>query len=686
MPDSDDTQLLLAFCRDGSQEAFAVLARRYAGLLYHAALRQAGRPELAEEATQNALAILARKARTLSRLSSLASWLHRTVSFEAARLRRRERRYEQRMKQLQDDSLTGRDDAAGIPGEWNLHVDQALQQLPEADRELMMLRFFEGRTFEEIAQQCGGQAAAWRQRGTRALERLRRQLHRRGVVVPVTALAAALTASLTQTAPAGFVATLAKSSLTTAARSLPWSSLITHALHTMNAKQTGIAAAIVITLLTPLGFQAAAIHHSKQDLAALEARATALRASGLRDWSNEPGAAGSLLSRAARARTADTQKQSGGDKIDLHELARLAAEGRNADPLRLLKLRAILASLNPAEIAGLLSDAQKLDFPPNHRRMLYERLLSALAEEDPVLATTTGMQLVASLTGNDATLLWMNPLPNCLREWAEKDPAAARAWFQAQQEADAFQNTALGDADLTSWMAGGLFTGLMWGGNREEGLAFLSTLDDAGKAMSLRRFGTSNNSAADHAEILRLAAGIADSKARAEAVTGAVFTMARTDLARAGEYIGEAALPPAEERKLAVAAAVEPFRQDIRSVDTAERLAWLRGIVAPDQQEKATGYFLGDAAFADQTAVRAMVDRELAAGASDAFLGAFVRNAAHRTSTMDLAAAYLVRIDDPAERMRTLQEIQQGHRDAARTAALNAGVSLTELDAAAASR
>ena len=94
----DDTSLLNAWVQDGSEEAFGVLARRYAGLLFHAGLRQTGSPELAQEAAQNTLSILARKAARVKATPSLAPWLHRTACFEASQLLRRERRHIARMK------------------------------------------------------------------------------------------------------------------------------------------------------------------------------------------------------------------------------------------------------------------------------------------------------------------------------------------------------------------------------------------------------------------------------------------------------------------------------------------------------------------------------------------------------------------------------------------------------------
>jgi len=147
-PEPDDAVLLRDFRLEGSQEAFARLARRHAGLLYHAALRGTGRADLAEEAAQNALAILARKAPSLQPGPSLAAWLHRTVCFEAAKLRRRERRHDDRMKHLDDPTLTPAPPT--LPEAWEKltpHLDGALNELSESDRQVVLLKYFEGWSF-----------------------------------------------------------------------------------------------------------------------------------------------------------------------------------------------------------------------------------------------------------------------------------------------------------------------------------------------------------------------------------------------------------------------------------------------------------------------------------------------------------------------------------------------------------
>ena len=73
-----DEVLLRSFVQDDSQRAFAALAQRYAGLVFHVGMRFSGSAELAEEAAQNTFVILAKKAARLDadlRASLLAALL-----------------------------------------------------------------------------------------------------------------------------------------------------------------------------------------------------------------------------------------------------------------------------------------------------------------------------------------------------------------------------------------------------------------------------------------------------------------------------------------------------------------------------------------------------------------------------------------------------------------------------------
>ena len=76
-----------------------MLARRYAGLLFHAGLRQTGSPEagLRRLRRTHFPSWPGRPARVKA-TPSLVLWLHRTACFEASKLLRRERRHTARMK------------------------------------------------------------------------------------------------------------------------------------------------------------------------------------------------------------------------------------------------------------------------------------------------------------------------------------------------------------------------------------------------------------------------------------------------------------------------------------------------------------------------------------------------------------------------------------------------------------
>ena len=91
-------------------------------------------------------------------------------------------------------------------------LDNAMDELKEADREAILLRYFENRPFAEIGGKLGLNENAARMRVERALEKLRAAFLRRGVAA-TTALASVISANAVQMAPAGLAATLTTASL-----------------------------------------------------------------------------------------------------------------------------------------------------------------------------------------------------------------------------------------------------------------------------------------------------------------------------------------------------------------------------------------------------------------------------------------------------------------------------------------
>ena len=92
-------------------------------------------------------------------------------------------------------------------------IDEILHALNERDRELILLRYFQNKSFVEISLRLGLSANAARFRVMRALEKMRARLVRRGINSTSTALAVALAGQAEAAAPAGLTTLAATTAL-----------------------------------------------------------------------------------------------------------------------------------------------------------------------------------------------------------------------------------------------------------------------------------------------------------------------------------------------------------------------------------------------------------------------------------------------------------------------------------------
>ena len=163
---------LVAALKAGSDEAFGILITQYSQPLYSLIARSLQDPADAADITQEVFIKVFRNIRSFHGESSLRTWLYRIALHEASNQRRWWSRHKR--QELTIDTPTGasetddgdeamclsatlRDGAnspfeQAVSGELKARVDDALRQLPEVFRTVVVLREIEGFSYEEIGE------------------------------------------------------------------------------------------------------------------------------------------------------------------------------------------------------------------------------------------------------------------------------------------------------------------------------------------------------------------------------------------------------------------------------------------------------------------------------------------------------------------------------------------------------
>jgi RNA polymerase sigma factor (sigma-70 family) len=244
-----DAELLERLARDRSRDAFEQIVRRHIDLVYSAAQRRVRDPHLAEDVTQAVFLMFWQRPQSLRRRTHLIGWLYQSTKYAAAnalRMQRRRKaheaaagalpRSEQRMDSLWKDVEPV--------------LDNALDSLSRSDRQVILLRYFRGLSVKELSGLLNVNENAAAKRVSRAIERLRVALVRRGVGTETPALATILVRRAVEQAPASVIH--AATSTGAAAASAAATAIAKGAFVMIAAqKATLIAALVVIALLVP---------------------------------------------------------------------------------------------------------------------------------------------------------------------------------------------------------------------------------------------------------------------------------------------------------------------------------------------------------------------------------------------------------------------------------------------------
>jgi RNA polymerase sigma factor (sigma-70 family) len=213
-----DEQLLEQFVKQHESAAFEELVRRHGPMVLRVCQRVLYHRQDAEDAFQAAFIILARKAGGISKGESLGSWLY-AVAYRIA-LRAKARAQKSRSSEQPMDARAIAD-YSQLPGcvdtEVRQVLDEELNLLPEKFRAPLVLCYLEGKTTDETADQLGWSRGTVASRLSRARDRLRDRLSRRGLTVTGAALATVLTQNTATAALSGTLAAATAKTATAAA-------------------------------------------------------------------------------------------------------------------------------------------------------------------------------------------------------------------------------------------------------------------------------------------------------------------------------------------------------------------------------------------------------------------------------------------------------------------------------------
>ncbi|MCW5558603.1 MAG: sigma-70 family RNA polymerase sigma factor [Verrucomicrobiae bacterium] len=274
-----DQSLLQSFAQHRCEDSFAALVSRHINLVYSAALRQVSDPTLAEEVVQSVFTDLARSAPTFGPQTAIQAWLHQVTRRTAIDVVRRESRRAAREKAAMQFA---RDHQPAEPWDSLAPVlDEAMQLLPDADRTVLLIRYFEDRSLQEVGAALGISDDAAQKRVRRALDRLRTLLEHRGVSTGAGGLGTVLAAHAITPAPAGLASAIAAIAVSNALIST--SAPLAGGLLTMTSStQAVVAITIAAALLTvvPPSWHA---HRLNRENVRLRSELAALEDSGLRE-------------------------------------------------------------------------------------------------------------------------------------------------------------------------------------------------------------------------------------------------------------------------------------------------------------------------------------------------------------------------------------------------------------------
>lgn len=168
----DEQKTLVRRAQAGDADAFGELYAAMRQDLFRFAYYQTSSPHLAEDAVSDCVLLAFQKIRQLKKPQSVRSWFF-SILLNCCREKQREKALLTQMADI-EDCCRLLQQGSDLASHAALHM--ALRQLPDADRELLLLSVLFGYNSKELAEMTGSKSGTVRSRLSRTKDTLRAML------------------------------------------------------------------------------------------------------------------------------------------------------------------------------------------------------------------------------------------------------------------------------------------------------------------------------------------------------------------------------------------------------------------------------------------------------------------------------------------------------------------------------
>lgn len=261
----------------------------------------------------------------------------------------------------------------------------------------------------------------------------------------------------------------------------------------------------------------------------------------------------------------------------------------------MLDLQHRIAGMSKEELVAALDEIASLELPEEERSSLEEMILSALVKQDPQYALERFADRIES---EPDTIGWQ--LSSALGEWAKKDLAGAKAWFDKQIAAGKFESKSLdGRSEMRSQFESELMESLLSSDLGEAGRR-LSDLPEDQRREVLQQLSFAELSEAEQRAYADLVRQMVPTDEREGSFAHIASELAESgSIEKVGAFLDSVNASPEERSAAAMQTAESKFSElglngEVTTADINRMKTWLDG-QSPGQTDSIIGKALAEA-------------------------------------------------------------------------------------------